>query len=154
MVPVLPKTQILFTPTSVATNATAGGTATTAIVDTKGFDYVIFRLHTTSGAATETPSVLKIQEADVTNTSSLANVSGYVGGTDFTAPAPYTSAALATVANYAVIGVPLQGRKRYLTLVYTPGVAQTVRIESDLYRGESIPDSASEGNVKLAYFGP
>ena len=147
MVPSTPKSVVLFTPTSVATNATAGGTATTATLDTKGFKFVRFRLHCTSGAATETPSVLKLQEADVTNTSSLVNVSGYVGGTDFTPAAPYTNSTLATAADYAVINVPLQGRKRYLALVYTPGVAQTVRISAELYRADQAPDSASEANV-------
>lgn len=149
MVPHTPRNVILFAPTSVATDATAGGTATAQLVDTKGYKFVRFRMTMTSGSTSQAPTVHKVQEADVTNTSSLANVSGYVGGTDFTIPAPYTNSATATAAEYANICVPLQGRKRYLSLVATPGTAATIRISADLLRANEVPDTASEANVAL-----
>jgi hypothetical protein len=99
----------------------------------------------TVNTTSNTLSVLTLKEADVTNTSSFANVSGAVGGTDFTIAA----AAYATTSNQNIwtFNVDLRGRKRYLRVFASPQTTQLVAGLASLYRGEQAPVTAAKANA-------
>lgn len=85
---------------------------TTAAIDTAGFAYATIVVH--FGAMDIAMAALKLQQCD-TSGGSYADISGAVGGTDFTLPA-------ATDDNkFVVFYVDLRGKKRYLDLVATGG---------------------------------
>jgi hypothetical protein len=85
---------------------------TTAEIDTKGFAYLL--VLATFGAMDIAMAALKLQSSDTTG-ASFADVTGAVGGTDFTLPS-------ATDDNKIVaFFVDLRGKKRFFDLVATGG---------------------------------
>ena len=135
--------------TIVAVNAIAAtNTATAAgIIDTLGYDFAtIDVIATTANVVTNAPSVLKLQEADVTNATSFADIVGFRGGTDFTIPNANT-AATAVVQNNYKFNVDCRARKRYLQVVYSPQTTQTVTVIANLGRGEQAPVTAAKANA-------
>lgn len=77
------KKGIVINPQSIGTSAVSG------YVDTLGFDYVTIDYVGASVAAGGKPAALKIGHGDTT--SAFTDISGGVGGTDFTIPTPNTS---------------------------------------------------------------
>ena len=99
------------------------GTITSDVIDTMGYDYTeILVVGTTADAASNKPTVLKITECDTTVATDFANVSGFVGGTDFTIPSAPTAT---TTAPYAIFGVDTRKRKRYMKVLITGQTTQT-----------------------------
>lgn len=139
-------------PASFTAGATAGGANNSELVDTKGFKQAQFVI--TLGLAdvvSNAPSVLKLQEADVTNTSSFADVSGFVGGTDFTIGNAITSTS--NGQNLYQLNVPLLGsRKRYLRLQVSPRTTQIISAVCQLTRAEQTPTNAAQAGVLAGVF--
>lgn len=134
-----PKSVIAIIPIS----KTNGATATGEIIDTLGYDYAtIDVIAHTADVVSNTLSVLKLQEADVTATTSFANVSGAVGGTDFTiATNAYTST---TNQNVWKFNVDLRARKRYLKVLASPQTTMIIAGVANLMRGEQAPITAAK----------
>ncbi len=125
---------------SVAANATH-----THEIDTLGYEAVSIDVvyspftATTSNAA----PVLRLTQHDVTGTNQT-NISGMVGGTDFTVAAGATTGNAGYVARF---NVDMRGKRRYLTLYTTPGNAVGVTSVARLGRAEEAPVNAASGNV-------
>jgi len=122
--------------------STTNGATATGYVDTLGYDYLTVDVITsTSNAASNNPSVLKLGEGDTT--ASFSDVSGTVGDTDWTIPDSVTS------GNWGVrFNVDLRGRKRYVNVSLSPTTTQVVTALGTLHRGDESPSSATEAGVK------
>jgi len=127
------------------TSATNGETVTSQNLDTKGFDVVhIDVVQTTSNNTTNNPSVFKLQHADTTDVSNFADVSGFVGDTDWTVPTVGTNTA--TVSSYK-LKVDVRHKKRYLRLLISPVTTQSFTAVANLFGGEVVPTNATVANV-------
>ena len=107
--------------------ASVAATATfTHEIDTAGFKYasidVLFSPYTASNVSIA--NVLRVSEGD-TSGGTMTNVSGLVGGTDFTIAATGASTG-ANIGAIARFNVDLRGRKRYLTVNVTPSTTVAV----------------------------
>jgi len=118
-------------PTSV------GSSAVTLTIDSLGYDYASVSVLRASNASTVFASVLKIEESD--DNSSYSNVTGFVGGTDFTIPAVTDTASAAIVK----LDVDTKARKRYLKITATPAVSVNTVVAARLSRGDA-PTTATE----------
>ena len=127
---------------SVAASATF-----THEIDTAGFKYasidVLFSPYTASNVAIA--NVLRVSEAD-TSGATGTNVSGLVGGTDFTIASTGASTG-ADIGAIARFNVDLRGRRRYLTVRVTPSTTVAVISSARLSKGEQHASTASEANV-------
>ena len=110
-------------------------------IDTLGADYasidVVFSQFT--AATTSYASVLKLQQSDTAG-SGQADVSGYT----ITAGAGATTGGTGAVARF---NVDMRGKKRYLTVVTTPGNAATVASVARLSKLEDMPITAADMGV-------
>lgn len=132
-----PKSVIVISPTS-----TTNGATTTGSFDTKGFDYVLIDVcSTTSNNATNNFSVLTLSEGDTT--SSYAAVS--TGDTDFT----IASTATAADTIVAQFRVDMRGRKRYLKITASPVTTQTIWAHATLHRADFQPVTAAKANAEV-----
>jgi hypothetical protein len=117
-------TIVVIKPTSLATTATATGN-----VDTLGVEEVAINVQLDSVAApTSNPVVLKVSEADDTETTSFANITELVGDTAFTIP-------LADGSDPQNIrfNIDCRARKRYLKVSLTPaGTTQLIAVSATL----------------------
>jgi hypothetical protein len=117
--------------------ASVGSSAVTLTIDSLGYDYASVTVLRASNASTVFASVLKIEESD--DNSSYSNVTGLVGGTDFTIPAVSDTASAAIVK----LDVDTKARKRYLKVTATPAVSVNTVVAARLSRGDA-PTTASE----------
>lgn len=128
------------------TSKTAAATAT-ARFDTLGYDHLAIMVRAgTADVVSNKPTVLKLQEADTTDASNLANISGFVGGTDFTIPNANT-AATAVLQNDYMFSVDCRARKRYIVVAISPATTQLIKAVGVLSRGEAAPNSAGRVNA-------
>lgn len=136
------KTVIAIIPIS----KTNGATATGEIIDTQGYDWCTVNVFaSTADVVSDTLSVLKLQECDTTVTTSFANISGCLGGTDFTiATNAYTST---TNQNVWQFNVDCRNRKRYLKVIASPQTTMVMAGAALLGRGEQSPNTATKGAV-------
>jgi hypothetical protein len=139
--------QIAATKTDAKAAASVAASATHSHeIDTLGFEYVSIDVvyspftATTSNAA----PVLRLTQHDVTGTGQT-NISGFVGGTDFTVAAGTTTGA--NVGYVARFNVDMRGKRRFLTLYTSPGNTEAVNIVARLGRAEEAPFSAATKNV-------
>lgn len=117
-------------------------------IDCKGYNHasidVAYEPVAAAGTNSAVATVLKLETSDTNG--SYGNLTGYVGGTDFTIPTPANTSDTVVVR----FDVPLQGKKRWLnvasTLQTSGGVASVVRLS----QGEDGPSSASEKGVNVA----
>jgi len=116
--------------------------ATTNVVDTIGFGYAVVTVHL--GAMDIAMSALKLQHSDTkssaTALTSPADITGTVGGTDFTLPSATAD------DGFVRFFVDLKGLGRYLDLVATvgDGAAGTYFAAwCDLYEGNITPGDAT-----------
>jgi hypothetical protein len=111
-------------------------------IDTLGFKYAsIDVIYSPFTAATSSyASVLKVQESDASG-SGQADVTGL----SITAGAGSTTGA--NVGAVARFNVDLRGRKRYLTVVTSPGNTVAVVTSARLSKGESHAVTATESGV-------
>jgi hypothetical protein len=120
--------------TTVATNATSSSR-----IDRMGFDYAAIDVVIPVATATNSSATfgtLKLMEGDSTASSSASNVTGFVGGTDFTVPVQNdTSNPL-----IARLLVDCRARKRYLfPIVQAPASHSTITVRAELGRAEQAP---------------
>jgi hypothetical protein len=120
---------------------TVGSSAVTLTIDTRGYDYASVAVLRASNASTVFASVLKVEESD--DNSSYSNVSGFVGGTDFTIPAVTDTA----VASLVKLDLDTKARKRYLKVTATPAVSVNTVVTARLSRGEEAPATALDAGV-------
>jgi hypothetical protein len=139
--------QIAATKTDAKAAASVAASATHSHeIDTLGYEYVSIDVvyspftATTSNAA----PVLRLTQHDVTGTGQT-NISGFVGGTDFTVAAGTTTGA--NVGYVARFNVDMRGKRRFLTLYTSPGNTVAVNSVARLGRAEEAPTSAATGNV-------
>jgi hypothetical protein len=117
--------------------ASVGSSAVTLTIDTLGYDHASVSVLRASNASTVFASVLKIEESD--DNSSYSNVSGLVGGTDFTIPTVSDTSAVAVVK----MDVDTKAKKRYLKVTATPAVSVNTVVTARLSRGDA-PTTATE----------
>jgi len=117
-----------------------GSSAVTLTIDSLGYDYASVTVMRASNASTVFASVLKVEESD--DNSTFSNVTGMVGGTDFTIPAVSDTASAAIVK----LDVDTKARKRYLKVTATPAVSVNTVVSARLSRGDA-PTTASEAGV-------
>ena len=133
------------TDTKAAASVAASATHSHEI-DTLAYDFacidIVFSPFTAATSAAA--SVLKLQQSDASG-SGQADVTGFVGGTSFTIGAGTTTGA--NNGYTARFNVDLRGKKRYLTVVTSPGNTVGVATVARLGRGESAPTDATSGNV-------
>lgn len=128
------------------TSTTAAATAT-ARIDTLGYDYLSIGVRLgTSNVVSNKPTVLKLQEADTTDATNMANITGFVGGTDFSIPNANT-AATAVLQNDHMFNVDLRARKRYIGVSVSPATTQLVKVVGVLTKGEAAPNTAGRVNA-------
>lgn len=121
--------------------------ATTAALDTRGFDYC--RIVVYLGDIDAAMTVLKVQESDAAG-SGFTDVTGLVFGTSdnltgSTSSLPGTG----DDDDFFVFDIDLRGRKRYLDIAATVGSASSstgayLAIWAELSGGETTPDTATE----------
>lgn len=131
-----------ITPPFAKSNNASIGTAT---IDTLGFKFL--RIIVFLGDTDIAMAALKVQESDDSGMSGAADISGLVGGTDFTLPS-------ATGDNsFYVFNIQLKGnRKRYIDLVATSGSGSTgtfFTAMAELSHGETAPSSATNRGLAL-----
>lgn len=135
--------------TSVALNATHS-----IEIDTLGFNHasidVLFSPFTSATGPTTAATVLRVAQSDVSG-SGQVNVSGFVGGTDFTVAAGST--ATASVGYAHRFDIDLRGKKRYLTVYATPASTCGVITTARLSKGEAGPVSATDKGVNTQAVG-
>lgn len=114
-------------------------------IDTLGYEAVsIDVIYSPFTAATSNAApVLRLTQHDVTSTGQT-NISGFVGGTDFTVAAGATTGNAGYVQRF---NVDMRGKRRFLTVYTSPGNPATITSVARLGRAEEAPTSASTGNV-------
>jgi len=135
--------------TIVAVNAVSktNGATASGLIDTLGFDWcTIDIIAATSDVVSNKPTVLKLQEADTTDATNLADIVGFRGGTDFTIPNANTAATAVLQNNYK-FNVDCRARKRYLSPTISPQTTQVITIIANLGRGEQAPVTAAKANA-------
>lgn len=129
-------------------SSTAGYTTTEIDTVASGvkFDYATIII--SIGVIGADMSALKLTESD-TSGSGFSDVTGFVGGTDFTLP---TSAAGA--GKFVVFQLDLRKRKRYLKMVATAGGSATLlSTQCILSRGKVGTNSATDSNALALVIG-
>jgi hypothetical protein len=133
-----PKAVLAIASVSKTNGATASG-----YVDTLGYKHLSLQLWaTTADVVSNKPSVLKLQHSDTTDATNFADITGGIGGTDFTIPAADT-----TNANGYLFNVDLHGKKRYIGLAVSPRTTQTVLATGVLTRAKEAPITATKAGV-------
>jgi hypothetical protein len=138
-----PRAAIAIVPISV-TNA---GTATGAAIDCKGYDRAHIVIEASaSNAVTNKETVLKLQESATTDATNFSDVSGFVGGTDFTIPDAETT----VTKPRAMLSVDLtKNRKRYLRVLASPVTTVVYSGTAILTKGEESPSTTAKANVGI-----
>lgn len=130
-----------------ASSVAASGTHTHEI-DTLGFESlsidVVFSPFTAATASAA--SVLKLRQSDSSG-SGQANISGFVGGTDFTVGAGSTTGA--NNGYVARFNLDLRGKKRYITVDASPGNTVAVVTAARLGRANQMPTDATSANTNV-----
>jgi hypothetical protein len=129
---------------SVTNGATATATAIDCVSASGGrakhlsLDLVL----TTADVVSNKPSVLKLQHSDTTDATNYSDISGTVGGTDWTIPNADT-----TNPNLYKINLNLQGKKRYIKVLVSPRTTQTVFGVANLHWMDQAATTAARANV-------
>lgn len=129
----------------IPVSKTNGATATGEPIDCKGYDrcHIVVEA-SASDNTTNKESVLKLQESATTDATNFADISGFVGGTDFTIPDAQTT----VTKPRALFSVDLtKNRKRYLRVLASPVTTQIYGGSAILTKGEEAPVNATKANV-------
>lgn len=129
---------VAITPVSKTNGHTAAG----ELIDTNGFDFMTLDIILSAAdVVSNVPSVLKLQEADTTDASNLADISEFKAGTGFTLAT--TMGTSTAVQNLYKFDVDLRGRKRYLKALVSPVTTQVIAGVANLHMAEQAPVSAA-----------
>ncbi len=107
------------TATAIDTNPSGVGPAKHLVVDI---------VATTSNVVSNKPGTLKLQHSDTTDSTNYSDITGTVGGTDFTIPNADT-----TNPNMFKFNINLVGKKRYVKVAYSPKTTVTVFATANIY---------------------
>ena len=126
--------------------STASGATASAYIDTLDYEFVTIGVNFTTVSATNGALTLKVAEADVTNTSSFADITALVGGGvgGFTIPNAPTNT---NVPNNLQFDIDCRHRKRYLLLSVTPFTTLTVTAWATFAKPVSGPPAATADNL-------
>jgi hypothetical protein len=137
-----------------AASETNGGTLTSNKLDTKGFKKARIVVWSSTAATNKIPTTLKLSEADDTTTT-MTDIVAFTGGTSvvagstgFVIPTPEGTQSDSTYKPFMVFDADLRGRKRYLTLTIVPITTQTYYALAELTRGEEMPNTTTEANIR------
>lgn len=121
---------------------TIGTTSVTGYVDTLGYDHCRIYYQGATAAAADVITALKLQDGDTT--SAFTDISGAVGGTDFTIPVPNTS-----TPDIMIFDVDTRNKKRYLNISITgDATTRTTSVMAVLDRAAQMPDTDTEAGAK------
>ena len=126
--------------------STTNGATASGNIDTLGFDHVSIDVTTTtSNAATNNPSVLKLSESDDTVVTNFGDITAFVGDGvgGFTIPASVTTGVWGVKLN-----LDLRAKKRYLKVTVSPLTTQVISAVANLSRGDTSPVDAAGAGVK------
>ena len=129
-------------------SVTNGATATATAIDTNpsgvgpAKHVTIDIVATTANVVSNKPGTLKLQHSDTTDASNYSDITGSVGGTDFTIPNADT-----TNPNLYKFNVNMVGRKRYIKVAYSPQTTQTVFAVANLHWNQQAATTATRANV-------
>lgn len=128
---------------------TIGTTAVSGYVDTLGYDRLSVYYIGATAVSTDTITALKLQEGDTT--SAFTDISGAIGGTDFTIPAPNTSTPDAVVFHVDLHGS--KNRDRYVNISITgDATTRTTGVVGVLSRASLSPTTdALAGAAEIVY---
>lgn len=147
----LPNGKLLLDSVTGSASATNAGTATSAKIDTLGYDYVeVDVAATTQSASTQagSPSVLKLQESDTTDATNFSDVVGFRGGSAAATNVDFVvGVGKTTGVNAYKMRVDCRARKRYLQTVISPTTTQTFQTSANGFRGEQSPVTAAKAGV-------
>lgn len=123
-----------------AVPAAATTNTTTLVIDTLGYDSASVTVARASNAATVFATTLKVEDSDDNVT--YSNVSGLVGGTDFTIPTVTDTASTSVVK----FDIDTRAKKRYLRVSACPSTASAIAVSLNcrLGRAENAPATAAE----------
>ena len=117
-------------------------------IDTLGYESlsidVVFSPFT--AATSSAASVLKLQQSDSSG-SGQADITGFVGGTSFTVGAGSTTGA--NNGYVARFNLDLRGKKRYVTVLASPGNTVAVSTAARLGRANQAPTDATSANTNV-----
>ena len=123
-------------------------------IDTLGFANasidVLFSPFTSTTGPTTAATVLRVAQSDVSG-SGQTNISGFVGGTDFTVAAGVTATAGVGYAHR--FDIDLRGKRRYLTVSATPASTCGVITTCRLSKAEAGPMDATTKGVNTQAVG-
>ena len=135
-------TVVAIKPQSVTSGATASG-----IIDRLGFEEAAVDVILDSqGSTTSNPSVLKLQQSDITDATGFADITGFVGD----ATNGFTIPAAGTAATIVRMNVDCRSRKRYLKVLVSPdGATQLLSAVATLGKAKtsSVARAAMSGVV-------
>ena len=127
-------------------SSTTNAATATGAIDTLDWDHALVDVVlATSSAVTTKPTVLKLQESATTDASNYSDLSGAVGGTDFTIPNMKTQGESIVRFNVSKAKKP---HKRYLRGVVSPATTQIISITAELFRGDESPSTAAKAGVE------
>lgn len=136
---------------AISQEETTNAATATGDIDTIGFNYLsIDVIASTSNAATNNPTVLKISESDDTVVTNFTDIPEFVGDgvSGFTIPDSATS------GNWGVkINADLRARKRYLKVSVSPVTTQTITAIGNLSLAETVPTDAASAGVDVLVIG-
>jgi hypothetical protein len=134
-----PRTVCAIVPISKTNAATATGEA----IDTIGYDHCVIHVHAaTADVVSNKPTVLKVQQSATTDATNFADLSGAVGGTDFTVANSLTS-----LPNNYAFHIDTRALKRYLRVLVSPATTQVIGGSAYLSKGETSPVTAAQAGV-------
>ena len=127
----------MIAPVSVGTSAVTG------YVDTLGADEIIVDVYGATDAAADVFSSLKLQ--DGATTSAFTDLTGAIGGTSFSIPAPNTSTP--DIIRFHISRVKTPTLRRYVNASLACTTARIVAVVAHMGRLAQTPDSATEEGV-------
>jgi hypothetical protein len=137
------------------TSLTAAATGTSGVIDRQGYDYAtLYWLSTTANVVSNCPTVLELQTADVTASSSFTNMTNFTGGTAVGTSVGFVIPNMPTATNtqpYAVFDVDLRNAGRYLRGLVSPATTQTWTLLCLLTRAKQAPvGDVTPGNLNVS----
>lgn len=129
------------------TQASAGKTNTFSF-DRLGFNYAIVNVALMGTETTDPPTVLTLTQSDDNTT--FGNITGFVGGTDWTNPTAVRTLGNASQGPTIVqLRVALHDKKRYLKVTCNSATKTTQVVSVNLHRGQISPESATNAGVDV-----
>lgn len=132
-------TKLAVSPPASFTN----GATASLVIDTLNWAAAdIAVVFSASNNSTNVPSVFKLQQSDITNSTGYSDVTGG----SFTSA--YTTAnTVVTNSDTLAFSVDMRGKARYLKVLASPVTTQVVSIVANLYRGGLEPATAAARNL-------